>query len=84
MKEFIYIQIARLLKYWFLKSETRSKKIAKTVEILEDEILQEIIVDAARYLAAKSTNSYDDKIVAELTKQTVLPKTTKRTRSNTL
>ena len=72
MQDMIYKFIAKMLRIWFKKAETRSKKIKTISRIMDDPILHEIVIDAAEYLSKKSTNTYDDKIVKELKRQSLI------------
>jgi hypothetical protein len=78
MKELLYKLIAKGLAWFIQRSANKSKKIAKIVEFMNDEDIHEIIVNGAEYLTKKSTNTYDDKLLAELKKQSTID--TKRAR----
>jgi hypothetical protein len=69
---------ARGLKGLLAKSASRSKRVTKLVEVMSDEDVLELMKEGSKYLAAKSTNSIDDKLVAELSKQTTLKSSAQR------
>jgi hypothetical protein len=69
---------AKGLKRLLLSSAYRSKRVTKLVEFMADEDVLELMKEGGKYLAAKSTNSIDNKLVAELSKQTTLKSSAQR------